>query len=62
MESDLSNFMILKNRLGKTAGRPLGNDLLITLLMQKTVGPLQQHVRLNARNVNTFNAALEIVH
>ena len=30
--------------------------------MQKTVGPLQQHLRLNVRNINTFNEALEIIY
>ena len=53
---------ILKNRHEKTTGRPLGNDLLITLLMQKTVGPLQQHSRLNVRSITTFTEALEIVY
>ena len=41
---------------------PLDNDLLITLIMQKTTGPLQQHPRLNVRNINTFTEALEIVY
>ena len=62
LESDLSEFIILKNRHEKTTGRPLDNDLLVTLLMQKTVGPLQQHLRLNVRNINTFNEALEIIY
>eukprot|EP00439_Symbiodinium_sp_Y106_P026027 s4489_g3.t1 len=30
--------------------------------MQKTVGPLQQHLRLNVRNINTFNEAPEIIY
>ena len=30
--------------------------------MQKTTGPLQQHLRLNVRNINTFTEALEIVY
>ena len=38
------------------------NDLLITLIIQKTTGPLQQHLRLNVRNINTFTEALEIVY
>ena len=62
LESDLSEFIILKNRHEKTTGRPLDNDQLVTLLMQKTVGPLQQHLRLNVRNINTFNEALEIIY
>ena len=62
LESDLSDFIILKNRHEKTTGVPLDNDLLITLIMQKTTGPLQQHLRLNVRNINTFTEALEIVY
>ena len=60
--SDLNDFKILKNRYEKTTGAPLDNDLLITLIMQKTTGPLQQHLRLNIRNINTFIEALEIVY
>ena len=62
LESDLSDFIILKNTHEKTTGVPLGNDLLITLIMQKTTCPLQQHLRLNVRNINTFTEALEIVY
>ena len=62
LESDPSDFKILKNRHEKTTGAPLDNDLLITLIMQKTTGPLQQHLRLNIRNINTFIEALEIVY
>ena len=57
MESDESELMILKNRHEKTTDRPL-DDLLVKLFMQKTVGPLQQHMRLNVRTISTFNAAL----
>ena len=62
LESDLTEFMVLKNSCEKTAGRPLDNDILITLLVEKTVGPLQQHPRLNLRSINTFNEALQIVY
>ena len=62
LESDLSDFIMLKNRHEKTTGMPLDNDLLITLIMQKTTGPLQQHLRLNVRNISTFTEALEIVN
>ena len=30
--------------------------------MQKTVGPFQQHLRLNVRNIHTFTEALEIIY
>ena len=36
--------------------------LLVTLLMQKTVGPLRQHLRLNVRSINRLGEALEIVY
>ena len=62
LESDLSDFIMLKNRHEKTTGVPLDSDLLITLIMQKTTGPSQQHLRLNVRNISRFNEALEIVH
>ena len=62
LESDLSDCIILKNKHEKTTGVPLDNDLLITLIMQKTTGPLQQHLRLNVRNITTFTEALEIVY
>ena len=62
LESDLRDFMDLRNRHEKLTGRPLDNDLLTTLLMQKTFGPLQQHLRLNVRSITTFTEALEIVY
>ena len=62
LESDLSDLIILKNRHEKVIGVPLDNDLLITLRMQKTCGPLQQHLRLNVRNISTFTEASEIVY
>ena len=62
LESDLSDFIILKNRHEKTTGVPLDNDLLITLIMQKTTGPFLQHLRLHVRNISTFTEALEIVY
>ena len=36
LESDLSDFIILKNRHEKTTGVPLDNGLLVTVIMQKT--------------------------
>eukprot|EP00439_Symbiodinium_sp_Y106_P046610 s6407_g5.t4 len=62
LESDLSDFIILKNRHEKTTGVPLDNDLLITLIMQKTTGPLQPHLWLKVKNINTITEALEIVY
>ena len=54
--------MILKNRHEKTTGRRLDTDLVVTLLMQKTTGPLQHHLLLNVRGITKFLEALEIVY
>eukprot|EP00439_Symbiodinium_sp_Y106_P069965 s5116_g12.t1 len=62
LESDLNDFIILKNRHEKTTGVPLDNYLLITLIIPKTTGLLQQHLRLNVRNITTFTEALQIMH
>ena len=62
LESDSSEFAMLKNRHAKTTGKPLDNDLLITLLMQKTTGSLQTHLWLNVRSLNMFSEALEPMH
>ena len=36
LENDLSDFIVSKNRHEKTTGVPLDNDLLITLITQKS--------------------------
>ena len=56
------NLSFFLNRHEKTTGKPLGDDRLVALLMQKTPGPLQQHLRLNVRNINTSTEALEIIY
>ena len=45
LESDLSGFLTVKNKHEMTTGRPIDDDLLITLLMQKTMCPVQQQFR-----------------
>ena len=57
-ESDLSEFMIL-NRHEKMTGRPLDDDLLVTLLMQKTAGSLQQHLRAASISMSSLKFAPE---
>ena len=62
LEGDLNDFLIVKSRPEKRSGRPIDDDLLITLLMQKATGPLQQHLRLHIRSVTTFQHSLDIVY
>ena len=62
LESGLSELIILENRHENTTGRPLDDDLLATLQMLKTAGPLEQHLRLNLRNSKAFTEASEIIY
>ena len=41
-ESDLTEFLSLKSRHEKATSRPLQDDLLVTMMVSKTRGPLQQ--------------------
>ena len=62
--SDLSDFIIVENRHKKATGGSLDNDLPISLFMQKTTGPMQQHLgfnEVNVRNINTFGEVRETV-
>ena len=60
-ESDLTEFLSLKSRHEKATSRPLQDDLLVTMMVNKTQGPLQQHLRLNVGDLTTIDDALEIV-
>ena len=54
-ESDLTEFLSLKTRHEKATSRPLQDDLLVTMMVNKTQGPLQQHLRLNVGDLATFD-------
>ena len=58
---DLTEFLSLKNRHKKATSRALQDDLLVTMMVNKTHGSLQQHLRLNAGDLTTFDDVLEIV-
>ena len=60
-EADLTEFLSLKNRHEKATGRALQDDLLVTMMVNKTHGPLQQHLRLNVGDLTTFDDVLESV-
>ena len=60
-EADLTEFIVLKNKHEKATNSALSDDLLITLLMNKTRGQLQQHLRLQANSLRTFDQVLVIV-
>ena len=60
-EADLTEFLSLKNRHEKATSRALQDDLLVTMMVNKTHGSLQQHLRLNVGDLTTFDDVLEIV-
>ena len=59
-EADLTEFISLKNKHEKATGKPLDDDLLVTLMVNKTSGSLQQHLRLNVDALTTFSDVLSI--
>ena len=60
-EADLTEFMSLKNKHEKATGKSLDDDLLVTLIVNKTSGSLQQYLRLNVDAFTTFSEVLAIV-
>ena len=49
------------NKHEKARGKKLDDDLLVTLMMAKTQGPLQQHLRLNVDPATTFDQVLQTI-
>ena len=60
-EADLTSFIVLKNKHERATNTALSDDLLVTLMMNKTRGQLQQHLRLQANTLKTFDQVLVIV-
>ena len=60
-EADLTSFIVLKNKHERATGTSLSDDLLVTLMMNKTRGQLQQHLRLQANSLRTFDQVLVII-
>ena len=59
--ADLTSFIVLKNKHERATGQSLSDDLLVTLMMNKTRGQLQQHLRLQANSLRTFDQVLVII-
>ena len=57
----LTSFIVLKNKHERATNTALSDDLLVTLMMNKTRGQLQQHLRLQANTLKTFDQVLVIV-
>ena len=53
--------MSLKGTHEKATSKPVQGDLLVRTMVNKTQGPLQQHLRLNVGGLTTFDETSEIV-
>ena len=52
-ESDFNTWETIKNRYEQQVGTPLPDGVLVAPLLNKTTGALQQHLRPNARTLQT---------
>ena len=53
-EQDFNTWETFKVKYEKQTGTELPDSVLVAMLLNKTSGPLQQHLRLNARNLTTY--------
>ena len=53
-EQDFNTWETFKVKYEKQTGTELTDSVLVATLLNKTSGPLQQHLRLNARNLTTY--------
>ena len=53
-EQDFNTWETFKVKYEKQTGTELPDSVLVATLLNKTSGPLQQHLRLNARNLTTY--------
>ena len=57
VETILIEFL---RRREKATSKALQDDLLITMMVNKTQGPLKQHLRLNLVHLTTYDDVLEM--
>ena len=60
-ESDFSTWETIKNRYEQQVGSPLLDGVLVATLLNKTTGALQQHLRLNARTLQTYHQTRDTI-
>ena len=60
-EADLTAFIVLKSKHGRATNTALSDDWLVTLMMNKTRGQLQQRLRLQDNTLKTFDQVVVIV-
>ena len=53
-EQDFNAWETVKAKYEQQTGTPIPDSVLVATLMNKTSGALQQHLRLNAATINTY--------
>eukprot|EP00439_Symbiodinium_sp_Y106_P076225 s1078_g15.t1 len=66
-EQDFNVWETIKSRYERQSGQPLPDGVLVATWLNKTTGALQQHLRLNARTLQTYaqggaSAPMDIGH
>ena len=60
-EQDFNTWETLKVRYERQVGAPLPDGVLVATLLNKTSGALQQHLRLNARTLTTYQQTRDTI-
>ena len=60
-EQDFNVWETIKTRYERQSGQPLPDGVLVATLLNKTTGALQQHLRLNARTLQTYAQVREVI-
>ena len=60
-ESDFNTWETIKLRYERQVGSPLPDGVLVAALLNKTTGALQQHLRLNARTLQTYQQTRDTI-
>ena len=61
VEQDFNVWETIKTRYERQSGQPLPDGVLVATLLNKTTGALQQHLRLNARTLQTYAQVREVI-
>ena len=60
-EQDFNVWETIKTRYERQSGQLLPDGVLVATLLDKTTGALQQHLRLNARTLQTYAQVREVI-
>ena len=58
---DYTEWETLNARFEKQTGAALPDNILVISLLNRTAGPLQQHLRLNVRTMGSFDTVRDVI-